>query len=85
MLTLIAQQVWSKALDADVPSNLRSLAFALHVCGQRWPQAGHYEDILRMAVAEHRTPVVESSLPKQFFDLRYSALEIDGVLAPHMA
>ncbi|KAH8655357.1 hypothetical protein BX600DRAFT_515185 [Xylariales sp. PMI_506] len=72
--------VWSKALSADVPSNLRSLAYALHLSGQRWPLARRYEVIVRTAVSEHRTPVQDSSLPRQFFDLRYSAIDIDETL-----
>lgn len=68
--------VHAKALDADVPSNLHSLAFALHNCRNRWPLARVYETVIRTAVAEHRTPVSSLSLPRQFYELRYSTLEI---------
>ncbi|KAI8676433.1 C6 transcription factor [Fusarium sp. Ph1] len=30
---------YSKALDADVPANLHTLAFTLHTCGSKWPLA----------------------------------------------
>ncbi|OJJ42113.1 hypothetical protein ASPZODRAFT_77654 [Penicilliopsis zonata CBS 506.65] len=72
--------VYSKALDADVPRNLHSLAFALHTCSKRWPLARRYEAIIRTAVAEHRTAVLESSLPVQFYDLRFSTLELSDTL-----
>jgi hypothetical protein len=68
--------VYSKALDADVPTNLHSLAFALHSCGKRWPLARVYQTAIRTAVAEYRTPVSSSTLPRPFYDLRYSTLEV---------
>ena len=74
--------VHSKALDADVPVNLHSLAFALHICGKRWPLARIYETAIRIAVAEYRTPIAQSTVPKEFYDLRYSTLEIvDALIA----
>ena len=72
--------VHSKALDANVPTNLHSLAFALHVCGKRWPLARIYEQIIRVAVAEYRTPVVQSTVPKEFYDLRLTTFEISDSL-----
>ena len=68
--------VHSKALDADVPANLHSLAFALHVCGNRWLLARLCETTIRTAVADYRTPVTESRVPIQFYDLKYTTLEI---------
>ncbi len=72
--------VHSKALDANVPSNLHCLAFALHTCGKTWPLARFYEKILRIAVAEFRTPVAFASLPKVFYDLRQTTFDIAGTL-----
>ncbi|KAK5691998.1 hypothetical protein LTR97_011169 [Elasticomyces elasticus] len=72
--------VHSKALDANVPTNLHSLAFALHTCGKRWPLARTYERIIRIAVAEYRTPIAASTVPKEFFDLKLTTLEITDVL-----
>ncbi|ORY64477.1 uncharacterized protein BCR38DRAFT_343124 [Pseudomassariella vexata] len=72
--------VYSKALDADVPINLHSLAFALRTASVRWPLARCCETVIRTAVAEHRTPVETSSLPKEFYDLRYSSVEILDIL-----
>lgn len=65
-----------KALDANVPTNLHRLAFALHTCGKRWPLARSYEKILRIAVGEYRTPVAMSRIPKVFYDLRQATFEI---------
>ena len=62
--------VHSKALDANVPTNLHSLAFALHTCGKCWPLARMYESIIRTAVAEYRTPISQSKVPREFYDLR---------------
>ncbi|KAI9736206.1 MAG: hypothetical protein M1834_001091 [Cirrosporium novae-zelandiae] len=72
--------VYAKTLNADVPSNLHSLAYALHICGKRWPLARRYETVIRTAVVEHRASVLMSSLPLQFYDLRYSTLNIDDAL-----
>ncbi|EME78984.1 uncharacterized protein MYCFIDRAFT_79880 [Pseudocercospora fijiensis CIRAD86] len=68
--------VHSKALDANVPTNLHSLAFALHTCGKRWPLARLFEHIIRVAVAEYRTPIALSTVPKEFYDLRLTTFEI---------
>lgn len=72
--------VYCKALDADVPANLHTLAFALHSFGKRWPLARQYETIIRTAVAEHRSPIEQCVLPVEFYDFRYSTLEITGLL-----
>ncbi|KAF4849497.1 hypothetical protein CGCSCA4_v004175 [Colletotrichum siamense] len=72
--------VYSKALDADVPANLHTLAFILHACGKRWPLAQLYETIIRTAVAEHRSPISECVLPVEFYDFRYTTLEITELL-----
>ncbi|KAM5349016.1 hypothetical protein ACJ41O_008839 [Fusarium nematophilum] len=71
---------YSKALDADVPANLHTLAFMLHTCGKRWPLAHRYETIIRTAVAEHRSPISECVLPVEFYDFRLSTLEITDLL-----
>lgn len=68
--------VHSKALDANVPTNLHRLAFALHTCGKRWPLARSFEKILRIAVGEYRTPVAMSRVPKEFYDLRKTTFGI---------
>lgn len=72
--------MYCKALEADVPANLHTLAFALHRCGNRWPLARQYETIIRTAVAEHRSPMAECVLPIEFYDFRYSTLEITDLL-----
>ena len=72
--------VHSKALDANVPTNLHSLAFALHVCGKRWPLARVFELIIRVAVAEYRTPVAQSKVPKEFYNLRLTTFEVSDLL-----
>lgn len=72
--------VHSKALDANVPTNLHSLAFALHVCGKRWPLAKIYEHVIRVAVAEYRTPVVQSKVPESFYNLRLTTFEVSDEL-----
>lgn len=72
--------VHSKALDANVPINLHSLAFALHTCSERWPLARRCETTLRIAVAEYRTPVAECKVPARFYDLKYSTLDILVIL-----
>lgn len=71
---------YSKALDADVPASLHSLAFTLHICGRRWSLARRYETIIRTAVSEHRSPVSQCLLPIEFYDLRYSTLAITDLL-----
>lgn len=68
--------VYSKALEADVPANLRSLAYYLHSCGKRSSQARRYEVMIRTAVAEHRSPLSQCVLPSSFYDLRLSTLDI---------
>ncbi|GAB7358118.1 hypothetical protein MBLNU230_g0277t1 [Neophaeotheca triangularis] len=72
--------VHSRALDADVPSNLHALAFALHVCGKRWPLADVFEKTIRTAVAEYRSPVATSGVPHEFYDLQNSAFDVVDVL-----
>ena len=72
--------VHSKALDANVPTNLHSLAFALHTCGKRWPLARIYEHVIRVAVAEYRTPIALSRVPKDFYDLQRTTFEISDAL-----
>jgi hypothetical protein len=72
--------VHSKALDANVPTNLHSLAFALHVCGKRWPLARIFEHVIRVAVAEYRTPVAQSRVPKEFYNLRLTTFEVSDML-----
>ncbi|KAJ5280288.1 hypothetical protein N7478_005660 [Penicillium angulare] len=47
---------------------------------QRWRLAKLFETVIRTAVAEHRTPVHESALPVEFYDLRYSVVEICDLL-----
>jgi hypothetical protein len=68
--------VHSKALDADVPVNLHSLAFALHVSGKRWQLARRFESVIRIAVADYRTPISLSKVPREFYDLAFSTFEI---------
>ncbi|KAK5118081.1 hypothetical protein LTR62_004127 [Meristemomyces frigidus] len=68
--------VHSKASDANVPSNLHFLAFALHTCGKRWRLARAFERIIRIAVAEYRTPIAASTVPKEFFDLKLTTLDV---------
>jgi hypothetical protein len=72
--------VHTKCLHADVSVNLHSLSYSLHICGYRWPLARLFEIVIRTAVAEHRTPVSESALPVEFYDLRYSVIEISPTL-----
>lgn len=72
--------VHSKALDANVPTNLHALAFALHTCGKTWPLGRTYEHILRIAVAEYRTPIVQSRVPKEFYDLRITTFDVSETL-----
>jgi len=80
--------VYAKTVSADVPSGVRSMAYALLCSGKRWPLALKYESVIRTAISEHRSLISESSLPSRFFDLRYSTLNIkddlrawcDGVL-----
>lgn len=72
--------VYSKALEADVPANLRSLAYYLHSRGKKSLLAQRFEVIIRTAVGEHRSPLRECVLPLEFYDLRYSPLEIADVL-----
>lgn len=72
--------VHTKCLHADVSVNLHSLAYSLHICGYRWPLAKLFETVIRTAVAEHRTPVSESALPVEFYDLRISVLDVFPVL-----
>lgn len=72
--------VHTKCLQADVSVNLHSLAYSLHICSRRWPLAETFESVIRTAVAEHRTPVLGSALPIEFYDLRYSVVEISHLL-----
>ncbi|KAJ3546939.1 hypothetical protein NM208_g1750 [Fusarium decemcellulare] len=71
---------YSKALDADVPANLHTLAFTLHTFGKRWPLAHQYETIIRAAVAEHRSPISQCVVPVEFYDFRYPTLCITHLL-----
>ena len=77
---LLILAVYSKALEADVPANLRSLAFFLHSSGKSSPLARRYEQIIRAAVGEHRSPMPQCVLPVEFYDLRYSTLDIAELL-----
>ncbi|KAJ5613290.1 hypothetical protein N7510_006484 [Penicillium lagena] len=68
--------VYAKTVNADVPSGVRSMAYALLCSGKRWPLALRYESIIRTAISEHRSLISASSLPSRFYDLRYSTLNI---------
>ncbi|KAI9929456.1 hypothetical protein MW887_000928 [Aspergillus wentii] len=68
--------VHTKCLKADVSVNLHSLAYSLHICSHRWPLAKMCESVIRTAVAEHRTPVSQSALPLEFYDLRCPVVDI---------
>lgn len=72
--------VHTRCLRADVSINLYYLAYSLHICSHRWPLAKLYERVIRTAVAEHRTPLSETALPLEFYDHRYSVIEISHVL-----
>ena len=37
---------------------------------------GNLEKVLRMAIAEHNVPLAAVSLPPQFYDMQYVALDI---------
>ena len=43
-------------------------------------QPDRREKVIRTALSEHKIPLSISSLPSQFFDLQYSALDIDDAL-----
>ncbi|KAH7051117.1 hypothetical protein B0J12DRAFT_572875 [Macrophomina phaseolina] len=74
--------VYAKAVNAELPRNLRVLTHALEVCGRKWELARRYGTIAQTAAAEHQMPVFMSSLPPQFFDLQFSTLDItDALLA----
>ena len=72
--------VYSKAVNANVPTNLHSLAFALHTCGKSWRIARLYEHIIRIAVSEYRTPIASSRVPRDFYDLRLTTFEINETM-----
>jgi hypothetical protein len=80
-LVLALSLVYSKALDTNVPTNLYSLAYSLHLRGERWSLARRYETIIRRAVTEHKTSVLMSSLPIEFFEPRYSTLNLENMLS----
>lgn len=76
----LSSPVHTKCLQADVSVNLHSLAFALHICSERWELAKLFELVIRTAVAEHRTPILESALPWEFYDLQFSVLDLSPLL-----
>lgn len=39
-------------------------------------ESGNLEKVLRMAIAEHNVPLTAVSLPAQFYDMQYVALDI---------
>lgn len=39
-------------------------------------ESGNLEKVLRMAIAEHSVPLAAVSLPPQFYDMQYVALDI---------
>lgn len=39
-------------------------------------ESGNLEKVLRMAIAEHSVPLAAVSLPSQFYDMQYVALDI---------
>lgn len=79
-LVLMSYPVHTKCLHADVSVNLHSLAYSLHICSRRWPLAKMFESVIRTAVADHRTPALQSALPIEFYDLRYAVAEICPLL-----
>lgn len=80
MLITCLSTVYTKALDADVPANLRILAFGLHTCGKRWPLARSYETVIRAAVSEHRSAVSGCTLPSEFYDPQLCNLEVADLM-----
>ena len=63
-------------MEAEIPHHLRFLQNVLETCAKRWLIADRYRVIIRAAVAELQNPIVMCSLPTQFYDLRYSTLDI---------
>ncbi|GME27836.1 C6 transcription factor [Neofusicoccum parvum] len=72
--------VHAKHFNLEIPRNLDLLVYALKTSGQRWPISHRQEKVIRTALAEYKIPLSISSLPAQFFDLQYSALDIDEAL-----
>lgn len=66
----------ARAFDTDLPQNLSVLLRAYSICRKRWHLAYKLEKVLRTAVAEHDVPLAAVSLPRQFYDMQYVALDI---------
>lgn len=72
--------VHAKTLGVEVPRNLDLLVYALRTCAMRYSYAIRLEKVLRTAMGEHKLPISMSSLPPQFYNLQYSAIDIDEAL-----
>jgi hypothetical protein len=44
------------------------------------PEVGRLEKVIRRAITEENVSIERTSLPKQFYDLHYSSLDIDHAL-----
>ncbi|EKG11238.1 hypothetical protein MPH_11710 [Macrophomina phaseolina MS6] len=72
--------VHAKHFNLEVPRSLDLLVYAIKTSGQRWPVSHRQEKVIRTALSEYKLPLSISSLPTQFFNLQYSALDIDDAL-----
>lgn len=66
----------ARAFETDLPANLNILLHAYSICQKRWHLARNLEEVLRTAIAEHNVPLAAVSLPPQFYDMQYVALDI---------
>lgn len=66
----------ARAFETDLPANLNILLHAYSICQKRWHLARNLEKVLRTAIAEHNVPLAAVSLPPQFYDMQYVALDI---------
>ena len=73
---LTRDTVNARAFANDLPMPLNALLHAYSVCQKRWRLARNLEKVLRMAVDEHTLPLSAVSLPRQFYDMQYVALDV---------
>ena len=65
-------ELFKEALERHVDD----LMYALDILGQRWKFATRLRGVVGCAMTEFRSSQISKSLPVQFYDLRYSALDI---------
>lgn len=74
--------VHAKLFDSDSALYLDDLIAKLQLCALRWAYAQRLLKVVQAVAPQNDSPhsTISSAIPKQFYDLQYSYLDIDEAL-----